>query len=144
MTAVKNIVLVLVGFGAGAVISAGVFAFITVLGVIPRLAQKSHTEHSVKFYEEVILFGGLFGCLAGFFDFKIKLFSVITVIISFLNGIFVGCLAVSLAETIDVIPIMTRRAHIQEGLMYFVIALALGKLLGALLYFVVPGFYTAQ
>jgi len=47
----------------------------------------------------------------------------------------------SLAEVLNVIPILTRRGRLQHGMFYFVLAIALGKLVGALLYFLIPGFY---
>lgn len=137
----KSALLAVFGLGSGAIIAAGIFAFITVLGVIPRLAQKTRTESAVKIYESVILGGGLFGCLASFYNIQLAAGGIITVLLSFANGVFFGSIAVALAETINVIPIMTRRAHIQEGLFFFVLALALGKLTGSLLYFIIPGFH---
>lgn len=64
-----------------------------------------------------------------FFDIAFGLFS----------GIFVGCLAVSLAEVIDVIPILSRRIGLKVGMRYFLLAIAIGKLVGSLIYFIIPG-----
>jgi stage V sporulation protein AB len=62
-------------------------------------------------------------------------------IYGFFSGIFIGCLAVSLAEVLDVIPILTRRFSIKIGMAYFIVSLAAGKLIGSLIYFIIPGFY---
>ena len=55
-------------------------------------------------------------------------------------GVFVGSLAVSLAEVINVVPIFMRRARLKQGLSFFLLALAAGKLIGSLVYFFVPAF----
>ena len=54
MAIAKYIVFSLLGFGGGIVISGAVFAFIAIIGVVPRLAQKSHTEKYIKLYDGVI------------------------------------------------------------------------------------------
>ena len=61
MAIAKYIVFSLLGFGGGIVISGAVFAFIAIIGVVPRLAQKSHTEKYIKLYEEAIIWGGILG-----------------------------------------------------------------------------------
>ena len=141
MTVIKILVLALMGFGSGAVISGAVFAFISVIGVVPRLAQKTGTKKFIPLYEEAIMFGGILGCVEGFFDFTLPLPKVIVVILGFCTGIFYGCLAVSLAEVLHVIPILTRRTKLGKGMFFFILAIALGKLTGSLIYYVIPGFF---
>jgi stage V sporulation protein AB len=58
----------------------------------------------------------------------------------FTYGVFLGCLAVCLAEILNVLPILGRRAGLQKGMGFFVIALAAGKTAGALIYFFGQGF----
>jgi len=84
--------------------------------------------------------GGIFGTLAGIFNFRIPI-GAFSAVISLCVGIFYGVLAMSLAETLNVIPILTRRGRVQKGMFFFVLAIALGKLCGSLIYFLVPGFY---
>ena len=51
-------------------------------------------------------------------------------------GIFVGCIAVALAEILDTFPIFFRRLHLKDDVgtvMLFV--MAIGKMLGSLFYF---------
>ena len=50
-------------------------------------------------------------------------------------GIFVGCLAMALAEGLKVIPIMIGRIRLEAGLPYVLLAVALGKMAGSLYYF---------
>jgi len=130
-----------IGFGSGLVIAGAVYAFLTIVGVVPRLAQKTLTTRHIKGYESALALGGIFGTLAGIFSFYIPIGSFGAVAISLAGGIFIGCLAMSLAEVLNVIPILTRRARMQRGMFFLVLAIALGKMAGSLLYFLVDGFF---
>lgn len=48
---ISRLTLVLLGLGGGLAVGGGLVAFITVLGVIPRLAQLSRSEAMIRFYE---------------------------------------------------------------------------------------------
>ena len=141
MVLLKQLLLILIGFGSGLVISGAVFAFIAIIGVVPRLAQKTKTTKYIMLYEEAIIFGGIFGISSVIFDYYIPIGPFFVAIISFCIGIFYGTLAVSLAEVLDVIPILTRRTRLRQGIAYLVVSLAIGKMLGSLLYYMYPGFY---
>jgi len=143
MEALKYAVVILIGVGSGVVVSGAVFAFITIVGIVPRLAQKTKTERHTKIYETAIILGGIFGTLTGVVSLSLPIGAFSVVMLSLANGIFFGALAMSLAEVLNVIPILTRRGRLQHGMFYFVMAIALGKLVGALLYFLIPGFYDA-
>lgn len=139
----KIILCIVIAFSSGVVISGAVFAFIAVIGIVPRLAQKTKTEDKIRFYEEAIIWGGILGTASMVVDFYLPIGKVLVGIYAGCIGIFFGCLAVSLAEILNVIPILTRRGGVQSGLKYFIIAVALGKLIGAILYSRVGGFYKA-
>ncbi len=141
MTALKYVFLILLGLGAGVVISGAVFAFIAIIGVVPRLAMKTKTENNIKLYEEAIIAGGIFGAFTIMYDYYIPIGAVPVIILSTCIGIFYGCLAVSLAEVLNVIPILSRRTRLYKGIKYFIAALALGKAAGSMLYYFVDGFY---
>lgn len=132
------------GFSSGVVISGAVFAFITAIGVVPRIAEKTVTVESVRIYEESIMFGGMVGTLIMFFEFHLPIGKVVTAFFSFCGGIFFGALAMSLAEVLDVIPILTRRGKVEHGIYYFILAIAIGKLMGSLMYYLIPGFFTNE
>lgn len=138
----RYVVPIFIAFGSGIVVSGAVVAFITIIGLVPRLAQKTKTQNHIKIYESAIISGGIFGTVAGPFNLRLPIGVPFVVLIALSIGIFYGTLAMSLAETLNVIPILSRRARIQQGMFYFVIAIAFGKLAGALLYALVPGFYT--
>ncbi len=141
MVIVKYLCLILLGFGAGIVISGAVYAFIAVIGVVPRLAGGTGTQKYVKLYEEAIIAGGIFGSLFMCFDLYFPIGRGAVMLYALLVGMFYGCLAVSLAEVLNVIPVLARRARVRQGLKWFITAIALGKLAGSLLYYFVPGFY---
>jgi stage V sporulation protein AB len=143
MEILKHVISVIIGFSSGVVISGAVFAFITIIGIVPRLAQKTRTQAHIKLYEGAIVAGGIGGTLAGFFKPHIPIGGVAVVVVSLCVGIFFGCLAMSLAEVLNVIPILSRRGRIQRGMFFFVLAIALGKMAGSLIYFIKPGFFDA-
>lgn len=141
MDLLKSLTVILIGFSSGIIVSGAVFAFIAIIGVVPRLAQKTKTAQHIKIYEEAIIFGGIFGTSTMIFNYYIPLGNIAIIIFSLATGIFFGALAISLAEILDVVPILSRRIRIQEGMKYFVLSIALGKFLGSLLYYYIPGFY---
>lgn len=137
---VKKVVIIFISFSGGLVISSAVFAFISAIGIIPDLASKTKTTKFVLFYEEMIILGGLFGCLYSFikYDFAIdNYFLGRVVIILFFTaiGIFVGSLASALAEVINVIPIFSQRTNIKNGIPILMLSMAIGKCVGSLIYF---------
>jgi stage V sporulation protein AB len=109
---------------------------------VPRLAQKTGTQKNIKFYETAMLFGGLFGASSQIVNFQFHIGKPLTAVFAVCVGIFYGVLAVSLAEVLQMMPILARRARFQKGMFFFVVAIALGKLTGSLLYAIVPGFHT--
>ncbi|MFI3230109.1 MAG: stage V sporulation protein AB [bacterium] len=133
---------IIIAFSSGVIISGAVFAFIAIIGVVPRLAQKTKTTDKIRLYEEAIIIGGIFGTSTMVFNYYIPVGKVFAIVYAVFTGIFFGCLAVSLAEILNVLPILTRRGNVQSGLKYFVLAVALGKFIGSLLYVVIPGFYS--
>ncbi len=137
----RNLILIYIGFSSGLIISGAVFAFITTLGIVQRLAKKTSSEKFVKLYEQAIIFGGIFGISTDLFNYYLPIGKLLVGFLSFCIGIFYGCLAMSLAEMLNVIPILIRRGSIQNGLYFFIIAIALGKFFGSLLYYCIPGFY---
>lgn len=58
---VNHVILALMGLFAGFAVSAGTFAFLIAIGVIPRLIGKSNTARAVFSYETMILLGGVVG-----------------------------------------------------------------------------------
>lgn len=135
MNFVRQVILGMMGLSAGITTAAGVYALITVVGMIPRLAGKSRTGKYIHFYELAVIFGGICGCVIQLYQIPIWGGRILLGILGIFYGIFIGSLIMSLTEILDVFPIMTRRIRLIKGLPYIVLALAMGKSIGAFLFF---------
>ena len=141
VSALNGFAAIILGFGAGTLTAGAVFAFIAITGIVPRVSQKTKTAEYIKLYETSIAVGGILGASTLIFNYYIPAGKFIVIIFSLCIGIFIGSLAVSIAEVLNIIPILTRRINIKKGLSWLIIAIAAGKTIGALLYFIIPGFY---
>lgn len=132
---IKHILLGFFGLCSGLTVAAGVFAFITMLGIIPRLATRTHTRKHIYLYETMIILGGSFANIWSIYAFPLPLTILFLGAVGLFSGIFVGCLAMALAEVLRVFPIITNRIQLKEGFPVVVVAVALGKLAGTLFQF---------
>ena len=137
----ENLFLAFTGFSAGGVIAAGVFAFLAIIGVFPRLIGKTGTKRRVLLYETVLVTGGILGNFGDLLEIPLGLGTgavsqILLGLFGLSVGIFVGCLVMSLAETLKALPTISRRIRLAVGLQYVILAIALGKLAGSLVYFV--------
>ena len=135
----KKILLAFFGLCAGGIIAAGVYAFLAIIGIFVRLMGKTGTRKHIMLYETIIILGGVLGNILDIYEFPIYMgafFGHVFLIIAGLSmGIFVGCLVMSLAETLKALPVISRRIHLAVGLQYLIFALAAGKMAGSLVYF---------
>ncbi len=136
---IEYLLLILTALGGGMIVSAGIFALISSTGVITRMAGKTHTGKYVRIYETAVIIGGIWWNVFWVFSVGLKIPSafenVFEIIIGGTQGIFVGCLAVSLAEALNATAIFSRRAKLKIGLSFIILSAAVGKLLGALIQF---------
>ncbi|MBR2062757.1 MAG: stage V sporulation protein AB [Anaerotignum sp.] len=137
----KEIFLIIFSVASGLMVSAGVFAFIAAIGIIPRMAWRTGTRYYVRFYEDVIVLGGLFGTTTMFVDYRLPPWWWLIIAIAALEGVFVGVLAMALTEVLNVMPILMRRTRLTKGLQWIILSFALGKVAGSLIYYLVDGFY---
>lgn len=132
---IREVLLGISGLGAGALVSAGVFALISVIGLIPRMAGKTHTGSYVTDYETAVFFGGTLGNLMNIFEIHLPLGTVGLILFGGFAGIFVGCLATSLAESLGATSIFARRVRLHKGMGVIILSVAMGKLLASVLFF---------
>lgn len=135
MDIIRNIILGFIGITSGAMVAAGLFAFITLVGVVGRMAARSKTNKYILLYEDMVLFGAVAGNILYIFEFDLPIGSWILIVFGLFAGIFVGCLSVALAEIVKVIPVFAKRINLRYGLPFILLAFAIGKLLGALYQF---------
>ena len=153
----KQILLGIIGVSSGLIVSAGVFTVLISVGLIPRFAGKMHVARKIFVLEEMVVFGTLFGGffsvfgdwgMIGEFVREHAVFgsgategvwnligTVFLLVFGVFAGIFVGCLALAIAEMLNTIPIFARRIGFRHGLGIVFLAMALGKLVGSLVYF---------
>ena len=142
----------------GMIVSGGVFTVLVAVGLIPRFADKTHTGKHILLYEDMVIGGTITGCFFSVFSSwghvgyfvknNIEMNPVwwwgigngILAIVGIFSGMFVGCLALAIAEMLDTIPIFARRIGFRRGLGIAILSVAIGKLIGSILYFS-RGFY---
>lgn len=130
----------------GIAVSAGTFAFLLVIGVIPRMIKRCNFGERILMVENTVILGVLTGAVFSVVEWKAQLpypwlAHVILGAYGTAAGIFVGCIAVALAEILNTFPILFRRLYINRGLSGVMIAMALGKMAGSFYYFfLVTGF----
>ncbi|GAA0458612.1 stage V sporulation protein AB [Alkalibacillus silvisoli] len=128
---------VVVGLAAGLAVGSGFVAFLTVLGIIPRLVQISNSNKLIRFYEWAVILGVLFGIYITFSNqiFEAPIF--LEVYWGLLHGIFVGMLAAALTEVLNVFPILAKRMHVDDYIALLVLAIVFGKILGSLFQWII-------
>lgn len=135
----QYIILIFIGIGAGTIISSGVFALISSTGLVTKFATKTHTASHVRIYEDFIIIGGLFFNILWIFELELFLSEPISLILEgitgIMQGIFVGCLAVSISEALDATAIFARRIKLKAGIGFIVLSVALGKVIAAFIQF---------
>ena len=152
----QQIFLGIVGVSGGIMVSSGVFTVLLAVGLVPRFAGKTHTGKHVFLYEEMVVLGTLTGVFFSVFEERghvgqwivsnmvfgtqtVRVWQILSdVLMVFFGGyagIFVGCLALAIAEMLNTIPIFARRIGFRHGLGIAILSMALGKVVGSLIYF---------
>lgn len=149
----REIFLVICGTSYGLLAAAGVFTVLVAVGLVPRFAGKTHTARKAVLYEEMVIFGTLAGSFLSIFTRYCQfgawwqsrfpeqegLLQGIGIfwqgVFGLFAGMFIGCLALAIAEMLDSIPIFARRVSFRHGIGLAVLSMAAGKLCGSLIYF---------
>ena len=154
---IKQIFMAIMGASFGFVVSGGVFTVLISVGLMPRFAGKMHIAEHIFTLEGMVVLGTIAGdFLSVFSDYGYigewiltrEVFgtgrtetiwyavgSIGLILFGVFSGIFVGCLALAIAEMLNTIPIFSRRIGFRHGLGIAILAVALGKLAGSLIYF---------
>ena len=157
MMFLRQLLLAVIGISSGLIVSAGVFTVLISVGLIPRFAGKMHVARKIFVLEEMVVLGTLAGgFLSIFSDWGMigrfvrehallgesategvwrLIGTAVLVVFGVFAGIFVGCLALAIAEMLNTIPVFARRIGFRHGLGIAILAVALGKLAGSLIYF---------
>lgn len=157
---IKNLLLIVLGGSFGLLAAAGVFTVLVAVGLVPRFAGRTHTGGKVILYEEMVIAGTVIGGLVSLFPEKscfgdmllqagvqaevIRIVgSIFLILFGIFAGMFIGCLALAIAEMLDSIPIFSRRICFRHGLGIAICAMAAGKFCGSVFYFFYENFVSA-
>ncbi len=133
---VNHVFLGFLGMAFGLSVASGSFAIAVKLGIIPQMASKSGTAKRMITYENATILGGIAGNIISIFtQIRFPAGHVFLALFGISAGIFVGCMAVALAEIINAYPILYRRVKLKMGLEWMVATIAIGKMCGCLFYF---------
>ena len=111
---------------------------ISSIGLINRYADVTNTTESIMLYEEMIIFGAGIGNIWYIFELPIKLGVAGVILYGAVSGIFIGTFLICLAETVKVLPILAHRVKLKKCLGFVVLFIAIGKMVGHLVYYLVP------
>lgn len=149
----KNCFLMILGSSYGLLAAAGVFTVLVAVGLVPRFAGKTHTAKKVILYEEMVIAGTLTGAILSIFPEYMQFAAFwqhrhpgwmpiwngiggcVEAVFGLFAGMFIGCLALAIAEMLDSIPILARRISFRHGMGIAILSMAIGKLCGSLLFF---------
>lgn len=137
----RHLIFMILALFSGLAVSAGTFAFLFVIGVIPRMLCKTSLAKNVIPIENMVILGILFGIISSVYVYTLPYTAnwighVMIGCYGASAGIFVGCIAAALAEILHTFPILFRRAGLKKGLSWVMVSMALGKLCGSLFYFI--------
>lgn len=137
MDLLDNLLLVFIGLAGGVAVGSGFVAFLTVLDIIPRLTVITRTKGSIHLYSYALVAGTLVATWADFREWEGSLSPVSTVPVALLSGCFVGLLAAALTEVINVLPILSKRLGMQSKIIYLLMAMVFGKVVGSLIQWII-------
>ncbi|WP_066370121.1 stage V sporulation protein AB [Neobacillus fumarioli] len=129
---IKIIAVMFLGLASGLAVGSGFVAFLTVLGIIPRLTQLSKTMKMIRQYEWAVIIGALSGVLASLRDPEFGLSPFFLIPLGLTGGIFVGMLAAGLTEAVNVFPILAKRIRLDGEIVILIMAIVLGKIAGSI------------
>jgi stage V sporulation protein AB len=123
---------VLIGLAGGVTVGSGIVAFLIVLDIIPRLTQLTRSSKHLHHYEFAIITGSVGFTWIDFSNVHFHFFPLGAALIGLFAGCFVGMLAGALTEIINVLPILAKRMGMGGYMIWFLMAMILGKVLGSL------------
>ncbi|NQD66663.1 stage V sporulation protein AB, partial [Bacillus haikouensis] len=128
-----NVILTLfIGFAGGLAVGSGFVAFLTVLGIIPRLTQLTKTMKMIHYYEIAVITGALMGGFISLNNYTMHMNPLVLIPIGLASGVFIGLLAAALTEVLNVFPILAKRIGIEGQIVVLIMAIVLGKIFGSL------------
>lgn len=129
--------LIFIGLAGGLAVGSGFVAFITVLDIVPRLAQMSKTEEKIHSYEYALIAGAVVSTWADFLDWNGDFSGWASALLGLFAGVFVGLLAAALTEVLNVLPILAKRMQMHHAVLHLLMAMVFGKVVGSLFQWII-------
>lgn len=133
---ISIIFILILGLASGLAVGSGFVAFLTVLGVIPRLTQLTKTMQLISWYEWAVVLGALMGTIGSLRDPILFFSRYVAIPLGLAGGIFIGMLAAALTEVLNVLPILAKRVRVDDKLEMLLMAIVLGKVFGSLFHWI--------
>ncbi len=133
----KAMLMSLIGASAGITVGSAAAAFLTLLKIVPRLAQVTETGDHIKIFQYIITLSATIFSFIYFSEFNLKLSKYICIPIGLLMGMFLGLFASALAEVLNVVPVFAKKFKVKHELKFIIAALIFGKVAGSLYYWLV-------
>ncbi|MCD2370019.1 stage V sporulation protein AB [Bacillus sp. BS3(2021)] len=129
---ISVIFIIFLGLAGGIAVGSGFVAFLTVLGIIPRLTQLTKTQGFIQAYEWAVIMGAVFGGWESLNMSRFFLSKWLLVPIGLFAGVFIGMLAAALTEVLNVLPILAKRIGMGDRILILLMAIVFGKILGSM------------
>ena len=129
---IKVFSVIFLGLASGLAVGSGFVAFLTVLGIIPRLTQLSKTLKKIQQYEWAVVIGALIGVFGSLQDPILGISAIVLIPLGLCGGVFYGMLAAALTEVLNVFPILAKRMRLDGKLLILIMAIVLGKIFGSI------------
>lgn len=147
---IRYIFLAVVAVCFGLLAASGVLTVLLAVGLMPRYIARVHKAEHIVLFENVIVLGTMLGTMVDLFGYLFPQNNLgllgfgIRILYGFFSGIFVGSLALAIAEMLDAFPIFFRRANITGGIRWIIFSIAVGKMVGSYIYFFLEFYHTAM
>ncbi|WP_088102321.1 stage V sporulation protein AB [Halalkalibacter urbisdiaboli] len=133
---IESVAVIVIGLGGGLAVGSGFVAFLTMLGVVPRLTQLTRTGKYIHAYEWAVIIGAQAGTWFSFYEFNLGMSPLFAIPVGLAAGVFVGMLAAALTEVLNVLPILAKRLGIVDRIIVLLMAIVLGKVIGSLFHWI--------
>jgi stage V sporulation protein AB len=133
---VNSFILIIIGLSGGLVVGSGFVAFLSVLGIIPRLTQLTKTYQYIHVYEWSIILGAVITGWMSLRDTMLFQSELWLIPIGLFSGVFIGMLAAALTEVLNVFPILAKRIGFGDKIVILLMAIVFGKVIGSLFHWI--------
>lgn len=122
-------------FSSGVVTGGAFAAVMALVKFIPRLVNLTETHEQLRMFENLFISGTFLFTIAYFLNFYIQTHVILVIILGLIFGTFLGMFNAALAETLNVIPIISKKFKLKKNLKIIFYSLVIGKVLGSIYYF---------